>query len=121
MLKRRATLILSALVFSLSLSACATPTVKPPVAPIEVRTIQIPQFAPIVPNVDQLDLKSVVWIVITPENADDEFAKLKSGEVVFFALTADGYKNLSMNIADIRANIEQYKKILAIYKKQFKQ
>lgn len=102
----------------LLLSACSTPKVEP-VTSVEVKTIEIPRPAPIVPSVDQLDLRPVQWVIITPENADQKFKEIKNGEYVFFALTREGYENLALNISDIRANIEQHKKIIAIYKQQF--
>lgn len=100
------------------LSGCATPKVEP-VTSVEVRTIEVPRPAPIVPSVDQLDLREVSWIIITPENIDEKFAEIKEGDLVFFALTREGYENLALNISDIRANIEQYKRIIAIYQSQY--
>ena len=102
----------------LLLNGCATPKVEP-VTSVEVKTIEIPRPAPIVPDVDQLSLREVPWVVITPENIDEKFAEIKEGDLVFFALTRKGYENLALNISDIRANIEQYKKIIAIYQSQF--
>jgi hypothetical protein len=69
--------------------------------------------------VDQLDLRPLQWIIVTPDNIDEKFAEIKDGELVFFALTREGYENLALNISDIRANIEQYKAIIAIYQQQF--
>jgi expansin (peptidoglycan-binding protein) len=89
------------------------------VTSVEVQTIEIPRPAPIVPEVDQLDLRPVQWVVITPENVDEKFNEIKDGEYVFFALTREGYENLALNISDIRANIEQHKRVIAIYKQQF--
>lgn len=108
--------ILSSIIF---LAACGS-RVEEPVKPIEVRTIEIPRPAPVVPEVDQLRLREVEWIIITPENVDEKFAEIKNGEAVLFAITADGYENISLNLSDIRAMIDQQKKIIAIYKSQFK-
>lgn len=108
--------ILSSAVF---LAACSTPDV-PEVKPVEIRTIEVPRPAPIVPPVDQLRLREVKWIIITPENIEESFAKIQSGEVVLFALTTDGYENIALNLSDIRALIEQQKKIIAIYESQYK-
>ena len=101
------------------ISACGSPRVEP-VAPIEVRTIEIPRPAPIVPEVDQLRLRDVEWIVITPDNIDESFSKIESGELVLFAVTTEGYENIALNLSDIRAMIDQQTKIIAIYKSQFK-
>lgn len=111
--------VLGCIASAFLLSACATPNTIAPVAPVQVKTIEVPRPAPIVPNVDQLDLRPVTWVVITPDNVDDKFAHIKDGEMVFFALTREGYENLALNLSDIRANIEQYQRVIAIYKKQF--
>lgn len=100
-------------------SACTKQATIEPVTRVEVKTVQITKPAPIIPPVDQLKLRSVNWIIITPENIDEKFASVKSGDMVLFALTKDGYEALSLNNSDVRANIDQYKKILAIYKHQF--
>lgn len=118
-MKMSSTLNALGYILSLSLlSACASTKVDP-VTSVEVKTIEIPRPAPIVPNVDQLNLKSIQWIVITPDNVDQKFKEIKDGDVVLFALTQDGYENLALNMSDIRAMIEQQKKIIAIYRKQF--
>lgn len=113
--------ILSVLGFTMSLlllNGCSTPKVEP-VTSVQVKTIEIPRPAPIVPSVDQLNLRDVKWVIITPDNIDEKFAEIKDGDLVLFALTKDGYENLSLNLSDIRMNIEQYKRIVAIYKAQF--
>lgn len=102
----------------LLVSACSTPPVEP-VTSVEVRTVEVPRPAPIVPSVDQLKLRTVEWVIITPENIDAKFGNIKDGELVFFALTRQGYENLALNMSDIRSNIEQYQKIIAIYRKQY--
>jgi hypothetical protein len=102
----------------LFLASCGAPA-QEPVQSVEVRTVQISKPAPIVPDVDQLNLRPVSWIIITPDNVDEQFAKIQNGELVLFALTAEGYENIALNLSDIRALIEQQKKIIAIYKSNF--
>ena len=103
----------------LLLSGCSTTPKVEPVTSVEVKTVEIARPAPIVPSVDQLSLRDVNWIILNPENIDEKFAEIKNGDLVFFALTKDGYENLSLNLSDVRMNIEQYKRIIAIYKAQF--
>ena len=103
----------------LTLSACTSSQKIEPTQSVQIKKIEISKPAPIVPEVDQLNLKSVNWVIITPENVDEQFSDIKNGEVVLFALTREGYENLSSNLADIRLNIAQYKQVIAIYKKQF--
>ena len=107
-------------IMSLSiLSACSTTQKIEPVKSVEVRTVEVKKPAPIVPSVDQLSLRKIEWIIITPDNVDEKFANIKQGEQVLFALTANNYENIALNLSDIRSMIEQQKKIIAIYKAQY--
>jgi predicted RNA-binding protein associated with RNAse of E/G family len=99
-----------------TLSACAKTDNIQPHQPIEVRYVETRLPAPIVPKVDQLNLRDVSWMIVTPENAEAKFAQLP-GRKVLFALSADGYKNISMNLSDIRANVEQQKRVIALYER----
>jgi len=110
-------LLISALVF---LAACSSSQEIETAAPVEVRTVQVPRPAPIVPEVDQLRLRNVQWIIITPENIEEKFAQIQSGEIVLFAVTAEGYENIALNLSDVRALIAQQQRIIAIYKSQFR-
>jgi len=100
------------------LSACSTPNVEP-VVPVEIRTIETKRPAPIVPTVDQLNLRKITWIVITPDNIDEKFAQIQKGELVLFAVTTEGYENIALNLSDVRAMIEQQNKIIGIYENLF--
>ncbi len=108
------------LILPILLAACSSPQEIEQVKPVEVRTIQIQRPAPVVPAVDQLRLRSISWIVLTPENINEQFAKIQKGELVLFAVTAEGYENIALNLSDIRALIEQQKRIIAIYQSQYK-
>lgn len=99
------------------LSACGSTAVEP-VAPVEVRTIEIPRPAPVVPSVDQIQLRDVKWTIVTPDNVDEVFASL-SGEAVLFAITTDGYEALALNLSDVRAMIQQQQKVIAIYQDSY--
>ena len=103
----------------LLLAACSSAPKIETAPPVEIRTVQVPRPAPIVPPVDQLKLRNVEWIVITPENVEEKFAQMQKGEAVLFAVTAEGYENIALNLSDIRALIAQQQRIIAIYKSQF--
>ena len=109
--------LLSSVIF---LAACGSSTKIEEVKPVEVRTLEVQRPAPVVPTVDQLRLREVKWVIITPENVDEKFKEIKTGEAVFFALTTDGYENIALNLSDVRALIDQQKKIIAIYESQYK-
>jgi hypothetical protein len=98
------------------LSACSVGPKDIAVTPIEIRTVEVSKPKPIVPKVDQLGLKSVKWIIVTPENINQLFDDM-NGEKVLFALTSEGYENIAFNLSDIMAMIRQQQKVIAIYKK----
>jgi hypothetical protein len=119
--RMRKSLIRNALGFisiGLLISACSSKEIEP-VEIVEVRTIEISRPAPVVPEIDQLKLRPVQWIIITPENAEQKLNEIKNGEAVLFALTTDDYENISLNLSDVRAAMDQQKKIIAVYKSQF--
>ena len=61
------------------------------------------------------------WRVITPENQAQVFAELKSKNIdqVLFALTDDGYEELAVDIAQIRALIAQQRDIIVRYREYY--
>ena len=106
-------LILSTLV--LSLVACGA------IRKIEVTTASIERVPLTLSNVDTLELDEVTWIVITPENIDQVFRDLetKNFDIVLFALTDNGYENISVNIAKIKKMVLQQKAVIAAYKRYY--
>ena len=65
-----------------------------------------------------LELQDVDWIIITKENADEVFEKIKAGggEYSLFALTDKGYEKLALNFADIRNKLAEQRQIILSYK-----
>jgi hypothetical protein len=108
------------LVILLTLSACgrAQPQIET-VPIIETRTVQVQRPAPIVPAVDQLRLRNVRWIVVTAENVETILASLPN-DAVLFAITADGYEALALNLSDLRALVEQQRAIIRIYEDSYR-
>ena len=62
-------------------------------------------------------MKKVDWIIITPENADEELKKLVATDkpVSVFSLDADGYTALSINMAQLLELISQQKAVIVAY------
>lgn len=69
------------------------------------------------PDADELSLRPVEWIVINKDNYETVFAELEqsSKPVALFALTGEGYENLSLNFSDIRQLVQQQKSIIMAY------
>lgn len=106
---------LSALLLSsFLLAGCSLMGVKP----LEVQTTAIQKPALAVQDPAPLQPRPLKWFIITPENADEVFKELEKNnyDLVLFGITDQGYENLSLNQAEIRALIVEQKKIIAIYR-----
>jgi len=111
---------LTVLLSSFVLSGCASFDFfgSPKVKPIEVKTVQQEKVHLNVQEPAPLEPRKVQWFIITPENAEEVFADLekKKYDLVLFGLTDDGYENLSLNMAEIRAYILKQRSIVKAYK-----
>ena len=65
-----------------------------------------------------LELQDIDWIIITKDNAEEVFEKIKAGggEYSLFALTDKGYEKLALNFADIRNKLAEQRQIILSYK-----
>lgn len=105
------------LALPLLLAACAsTPTVvSRPV--IHER----PPFVP--PTITPVQQQPVEWAVITRDNSQDKFRELeaRSGSSTVFALSPQGYQNLSVNVAELRRFIEQQNSVIAAMRRYYEE
>lgn len=94
---------------------------SPQPKPIEIRSSPVEKPTLTLPNADELNLRDVEWVVLTPENFEEQVAKVnETGRpVAFFALTDKGYENLGLNLSDLRAYIQQQQAIIAAYKRYY--
>jgi|TARA_A100001015_G_scaffold218117_1_gene245146 hypothetical protein len=68
---------------------------------------------------ETLSLAPIEWIIITPENAEEVWAKLAEdpkGEVVLFALNESGYEELAKNYASIRTALAEHRNVIIAYR-----
>ena len=56
------------------------------------------------------------FIIVTEDNIHEVLADLKDDKVLF-ALTAEGYEDIALNLGDIRAYIQQQKQVIYLYRK----
>jgi len=100
------------------LGGCSLLSLGPKPQVIEVSSKPVDKPTLTLPNADELNLRDVDWVIITPENFEEAVAELeKTGRpVAFFALTDKGYENLGLNLSDLRAYIQQQQAIIAAYK-----
>ena len=101
------------------LSSCSTLT--PDVVAYKSEPIEKPAL--VLPDVTVLELRDADFKIITPEELDGIFEKLKKdGEpVVIYALTTKGYEQLALNIGDILKLVSQQKAIIEAYKEYYEQ
>ena len=68
-----------------------------------------------------LSLQDVNWIIITKDNADEVFEKVKSssGDYALFAVTDEGYEKLALNFAEIRNKLAEQRQIILSYKEYY--
>ena len=73
------------------------------------------------PKPEAAQLEQLKWIIITSENAEEVFAKLKekNTDAVLFGLTDEGYESLSKNFAHIRAYMLKQDAIINEYKQYY--
>ena len=68
---------------------------------------------------DTLSLEPLEWIIITPDNAEEVWAKLgedPKGEVVLFALNETGYELMAINYASIRTALAEHRNVIIAYR-----
>jgi hypothetical protein len=91
------------------------------VKPIEVKTVAQEKTRLNLKEPAPLQAREFQWIVITPENAEQVFEKLRSEnmDVVLIGLTDVGYEQLSLTMAEIKNYISQQRAIIIKYKEYY--
>ena len=91
------------------------------VKPIEVKTVAVEKTRLNLKDPPPLEARDVQWIVITPENTETVFQKLRDEniDVVLIGLTDVGYGQLSLPMAEIKNYIAQQKAIIVKYKEYY--
>lgn len=91
------------------------------VKPIEVKTVAVEKTRLNLKDPAPLEARDVQWIVITPENAEAVFQRLRDEnmDVVLIGLTDTGYEQLSLTMAEIKNYIAQQKAIIVKYKEYY--
>ena len=93
----------------------------PPVQSIEVRTVPVEKTPLALESPQPLRLKSLEWIVITPQNWEEVFKQMQTKEqnLVLFGLTSDGYQSLAVTIAELRNLINTQRIVIEKYKEYY--
>lgn len=90
---------------------------------VVVDTKPIERSPLVLPQADQFSSRDVKWIVVTPDNVQEVFDKLEADgkPIVIFALTEEGWENLTLNMADLLKLVQQQKAINIAYEEYYQQ
>jgi len=107
---------LGCLTLLFALSACGETTEK-----IKISTTPVDKPRLSLPAVDELNLKTVEWHVITPDNFEGKIKEFEERgiPIAFFAVSGEGYKALSLNLNDLRSQVEQLNAIIVAYENYY--
>jgi len=91
------------------------------IKPLEVFNLEVKREPLNLDQPDIADFEDLDWYIITSDNAEEMFTKLKEKNLdpVLFGLTDDGYEALSKNFAQIRHYIQKQKLQLETYKNYY--
>jgi len=89
--------------------------------PVNVSYTPVEKPTLLLPTVDQFGGRKVEWIVVTEENFAEVMQQLRNDgkALALFALTEDGYEELSVNTANLRKLVEQQQAIIAAYERYY--
>jgi len=95
-----------------SCSLLPTKVVEVSAKPIERKIVQ-----PVMPR--EIDLKNPTWIVVTPDNWEDQLARIEKqeGELVFLAMTIPDYELMAYNTQELKRYITELKDVVVYYRK----
>ena len=100
------------LIMACSCSLLPTKQIQVSAKPIERQIVQ-----PIMPR--EIDLWQPEWIAVTPENWEEQLAKIEKqeGELVFLAMTIPDYEIMAYNMQEIKRYITELKDVVVYYRK----
>lgn len=103
---------LTILMMGSSCSLLPTKVVEVSAKPIERKIVQ-----PVMPR--EIDLKNPTWIVVTPENWEDQLSRIEKqeGELVFLAMTIPDYELMAYNTQELKRYITELKDVVVYYRK----
>lgn len=108
--------IVALVLMTILLSGCFHST-----KPLVVQTKPIERIPLVLPEPDQYHPRNIEWIIITPENAEEVFARLKKEgkPVAIIGVTGEGYKVLALNNGDKLKLIKQLKAQIEAYRNYY--
>ena len=116
---RPSLILITSLLLATNLVGCASfGLFSEPVKPLTITTRPLEKTPLALPDPPPLSTKPIKWRVITPDNVDAVWEQLgQDGEdLVVFAITADGYQQLAVTIAELRNLIATQRLMIKQYK-----
>ena len=95
-----------------SCSLIPTKQIEVTAKPLDRKIVQ-----PVMPR--EIDLQEPMWIVVTPENWEEQLAMIEEqeGELVFLAMTIPDYEVMAYNMQEIKRYISELKDVVVYYRK----
>lgn len=108
---RKSAPLLMVLIMACSCSLLPTKQIQVSAKPLERQIVQ-----PIMPR--EIDLRQPEWIAVTPENWEEQLAKIEKqeGELVFLAMTIPDYEIMAYNMQEIKRYITELKDVVVYYR-----
>ena len=102
---------------TISMMACSCSLIPTKQIQVSAKPIERKIVQPIMPR--EIDLKQPEWIAVTPENKDEQLAKIEEqeGELVFLAMTIPDYEVMAYNMQEIKRYITELKDVVVYYRK----
>ncbi len=71
---------------------------------------------PVMPR--EINLGVPQWIVVTPDNWEEQLARIEKqeGEILFLAMTVPDYELMSVNMQELKRYITELKDVVVYYK-----
>ena len=100
------------LIVACSCSLLPTKQIQVTAKPLEKKIVQ-----PIMPR--EIDLKELQWIAVTPDNWEEQLARIENqeGELVFLAMTIPDYEVMAYNMQELKRYINELKEVVVYYRK----
>ena len=101
----------------ISMMACSCSLIPTKQIQVSAKPIERKIVQPIMPR--EIDLKQPQWIAVTPENKDEQLARIEQqeGELVFLAMTIPDYEVMAYNMQEIKRYITELKDVVVYYRK----
>jgi len=99
------------LMMACSCSLIPTKKVEVTAKPLDRTIVQ-----PVMPR--EIDLKEPMWIVVTPDNWEEQLARIEKqeGELVFLAMTIPDYEVMAYNMQELKRYINELKEVVVYYR-----